>query len=121
MDRKNLKKEDVTVKLICDELFGEFREMKNVFKEIKQGSVPVKEHANPYVISKLDNMDDWPLGFNGLRYFKSVCYSCTNKEVCSTCKCSLKAFVGECSGMFSEATKEDWILRREINERKRRK
>jgi hypothetical protein len=120
MYKKNLKLEDVTSKVICDELLGDFKHFKERFNEIKQGTLPVAEHAHPLAISKVDKMEDWPKSFRQLRHLGCVCFVCRTCGLFSECKCSLKAVVGECQGMLLETTFEDMSLRRKLKEKRRK-
>lgn len=107
---------DVTPKIICDEIFGDFKKFKERFHEIKQGTLPVYSHAHPLSISKVDKMDDWPESYGKLRHLESVCFVCTNRGLFGDCKLSLKAVVGECRGLFEEATWEDSNIKAKVRE-----
>jgi len=96
---------------VCKEMFGDFKEFHKFFMDLKFGGLPTKTHPTPNSISKIRKLEQWPKNYRLLRHMSSICYVCENKGVLKHCKCSLKAMVGECEGLFMEATKEDSRLR----------
>lgn len=98
---------DLNARIVANDLFGDFKDFKERFLKIKFGSLPPYEHANPYGISTIYKMEDWPESYRKLRILSPICYECMNKDLFAKCKMSLKAVVGECRGFFAEATWED--------------
>ena len=115
-----MKKEKETIDPIdvCKKTFGEFKQFKDKFIEMKFGSMPTSVHPNPRSIALVRNMDNWPTSFNLLQNMRAVCYGCQNQDLFSPCKMCLKAMVGECKQLKEEADLEYVRLKCELKKRK---
>jgi len=111
------KPEDLNARIVCNELFGEFKYFRDKFLNIKLGSLPVDEHIHPQAIATIENLEDWPRSYRKLHSLTPICYECKNKEIFGKCKMCLKAVAGDCGGFFHEATWEDSKLKAELRSR----
>jgi len=103
----------------CKKTFGEFKEFKKKFLEMKFGNMPPHAHPSPRSIALVRRMDDWPGSYNILGNMEAICYGCQHQNIFSPCKKCLKAMVGECKQFKQEALEEDSRIRKEERRRKK--